>query len=215
MPLELPVAVTPEDWQQGPEDAPHALVVYGDYQCEDTQVLNIVLRRLREEVADRFRLVWRHLPLTDEHPQSLSAAKAAEAAGRLGSFWPMHEALFDLKGRLRPTDILAAARQVGLNAGDFAARWAESASYQAVLEDVEGIRRAGAHSTPTVFLDARLFEEPPTLVALRKALELGHLAGRGGPVSAPQPPAGGPDDPADPSGAGERSSVRSADSPYG
>ena len=49
----------------------------------------------RELIASNthIRYVWRHLPLHDVHPHAQLAAEAAEAAGRQGQFWQMHDLL--------------------------------------------------------------------------------------------------------------------------
>jgi protein-disulfide isomerase len=48
-----------------------------------------VVRALLANFGD-LRYVWRHLSLTDVHP---NAALSAEAADRQGAFWPMHDLL--------------------------------------------------------------------------------------------------------------------------
>src|SRR5689334_20175772 len=95
MAIALPVAVGPQDWQAGPADASITLVEYGDFQCEDCKAAEPALRRLRAELGPRLRFVFRHLPLTDVHIHALDAAKAAEAAGAVGRFWEMHDALYE------------------------------------------------------------------------------------------------------------------------
>src|SRR5438270_1663137 len=95
MPITLPVPVAAGDWQEGPEVAPVTFVEYADFQCEDSRGAYPLLKRLREEHAGRLRFVFRQLPLTDVHVFALDAAKAAEAAGALGKFWPMHDTLFE------------------------------------------------------------------------------------------------------------------------
>jgi protein-disulfide isomerase len=47
------------------------------------------------------RYVWRHLPLTDEHPRAQLAAEASEAAAAQGAFWPMHDLLLPPGARRR------------------------------------------------------------------------------------------------------------------
>ena len=72
------------------------------------------MRELLADFAD-VRYVWRHLPLSDVHPNAQLAAEAAEAAADQGAFWEMHDLLLDHQGDLQPRDLLAYAEQLGLD----------------------------------------------------------------------------------------------------
>jgi len=50
-----------------------------------------VVRELLDTFGDDLRYVWRHLPLSDVHPNAQNAAEAAEAAAAQGAFWEMHD----------------------------------------------------------------------------------------------------------------------------
>ena len=107
--LDLSDDVDPErDHIRGPEKAPVTLVEYGDYQCPYCGQAEVVVRELLESFGDDLRYVWRHLPLTDVHPDTQGAAEAAEAAAAQGAFWPMHDRMLGDQSRLtfpisRPT----------------------------------------------------------------------------------------------------------------
>ena len=96
----LPFAeVSDADWQRGPGDAQVTLVEYADFQCPYCAQLSGVLAELEARYPDDLRLVYRHFPLigTPEQPVHDKAAlsmQAAEAAGRQGKFWEMHDELF-------------------------------------------------------------------------------------------------------------------------
>ena len=76
----IPTAIT----SAGPRRAPVTLVEYGDYQCPYCGQAEVVIRELLDEFGDELRYVWRHLPLSDVHPNAQMAAEAAEAAARPG-----------------------------------------------------------------------------------------------------------------------------------
>ena len=65
------------------------------------------------------RYVWRHLPLTDVHPQAQLAAEAAEAAAAQGAFWPMHDLLLTRQDKLTGLDLMryAARARVWTSSG--------------------------------------------------------------------------------------------------
>ena len=80
--------------RQRPATGQHALVVYGDYLCPYCQQLKRVLERLRKTLGDRVTYAYRHFPNERVHPGAEFASRAAEAAGRQGKFWEMHDALY-------------------------------------------------------------------------------------------------------------------------
>ena len=65
------------------------------------------------------RYVWRHLPLTDVHPNAQLAAEAAEAAADQGAFWEMHDLLLDHQDALRRDDLIGYAERLGLDVDRF------------------------------------------------------------------------------------------------
>ncbi len=91
--------VSEADWTRGPADAAVTLIAYSDFQCPFCAQLEDALTELETKYPDDFRVVYRHFPLigTPEEPLHEKAAlgmQAAEAAGRQGKFWEMHDALF-------------------------------------------------------------------------------------------------------------------------
>jgi Na+/H+ antiporter NhaA len=86
--------VDPErDHFRGPVDAPVTVVEYGDFECPYCGRAEPVVRELLQEFGD-VRYVWRHLPLSDVHPNAQLAAEAAEAAAAQGAFCGVHDLLF-------------------------------------------------------------------------------------------------------------------------
>ena len=108
------------DHIRGPEQAPVTVVEYGDFECPYCGQAEPAVRELLRDFGD-VRYVWRHLPLTDVHPDAQLAAEAAEAAGRQGAFWEMHDLLMDHQGALRTRDLIGYAASLGLDTDRFAA----------------------------------------------------------------------------------------------
>ena len=81
----FPISSTPDvDHADGPDDATHVLLMYGDYECPYTRAAHLAVRALQQRRARAgavtFRYVFRHFPLREIHPHAQAAAKAAEAA---------------------------------------------------------------------------------------------------------------------------------------
>jgi len=154
--------VTDDDHISGPDDAPVTIVEYSDYQCPQCWEAHRELKELLKTHGDRVRFVFRHFPLITHNPQALPAAKAAEAAGRQGKFWEMHNALFDSQGQVSDADINRYAEEIGLDMARFHEDMEDEAIEERIREGrVSGVR-SGVHGTPTLFMNGIRFEAPPT-----------------------------------------------------
>jgi protein-disulfide isomerase len=149
--LEVPVD---DQWDhvRGPARAPVTLVEYGDFECPYCGLAEPVVRELLAG-HDDLRYVWRHLPLTDVHPNALTAAEAAEAAGRQGRFWEMHDQLLRHQDALAPGDLIRYAAELGLDTGRFARDLRGNAGAGKIAADVDSADLSGVSGTPTFFVN--------------------------------------------------------------
>lgn len=129
------------------------LLMFGDYECPYSRMANGSIQRLRRELDEGFRCVFRHLALTAKHPHALAAAEAAEAAAAQGRFWAMHDSLFAHQRALEPTDLESYARELTLDVAAFENDLDRHAHFPRIREDLQSARDSGAHGTPTLFLD--------------------------------------------------------------
>jgi protein-disulfide isomerase len=142
----------PDDHVDGAPDAPLELVMYGDFQCPFCTAAQPILRRVRDRLGDELRFAFRHFPLRSVHPDAERAAQASEAAAAQGAFWPMHDALYGLRGQLGADDIAGAAAALGLDAERLRAELAEERYAARVQADVDSGTAGGVSGTPTFFL---------------------------------------------------------------
>jgi protein-disulfide isomerase len=145
---ELGSAPVPEladdDHRRGEPSAPLVLV-YADFECPYCAALELRLRRLPLQV------VFRHFPVRSSHPRAWPAACAAEAAGRQGRFWEMHDALFADQGRLEDPHLWARARRLGLDLERFDEDRRGDEVRDRVKRDFRTGIRGGVATTPTLF----------------------------------------------------------------
>jgi protein-disulfide isomerase len=127
--------------------------MYGDFQCPYCTAAQSILRRVRERLDGQLRFAFRHLPLTEIHPDAERAAEAAEAAAAQGSFWEMHDALYANGGRFSEADLAALADRLGLDVERFRAELASGVHAARVARDADAARAAGLVSTPTFFVN--------------------------------------------------------------
>jgi protein-disulfide isomerase len=174
----LTVPVGPDEWSDGPEDAPVTFVEYGDFECPHCASMEPVLQELRRLAGPGMRFVYRHFPLTSSHPHAQSAAEAAEAAGAQGAFWPMHDALFANQQALTDRDLVGYAAALGLDADAVATALASHTYEPNVREDFMSGVRSGVSGTPTFFINGVRYDGEFTLDALARAVQKAGRAAR-------------------------------------
>ncbi|MFC8064014.1 Na+/H+ antiporter NhaA [Streptomyces sp. NPDC057293] len=168
---DLGVAVDERhDHVRGPADAAVTLVEYGDFECPYCGQAEGVVRDLLGSETD-VRYVWRHLPLTDVHPNAQAAAEASEAAARQGRFWDMHDLLMDRQDQLGERDLLRHARELGLDTEAFREDLARRRGARRVAEDVDSADLSGVSGTPTFFVNGRRHHGAFDIDALKRAVE--------------------------------------------
>ena len=166
----LRVPASDDDWSRGPTDAPVRLVEYLDYECPHCQAMYPVLERLEQAHRDKLRLVVRHFPVASSHPHATDAALAAEAAGRQGKFWDMHDLLFRHPGRLAAGDLLDHARQLGLDLRRFDNDMNDPQLTRKIEEQKRQGVRSGVNGTPTLFLNGVRYDGPRDVESLSQAV---------------------------------------------
>ena len=149
--VEVPLEGAPS---RGPADAPVTVVLFASLTHPDAVGVVDSLARLREELGDRLRGVFRHHP-RERDELSLRAARLAVVASRSGRFWELHDRL--LFGTERDeAALVAAARELDL-AGALAGLESDVASLRRVRADLAHARRLGVRRGPTLFVNGRYF----------------------------------------------------------
>ncbi len=155
---------------RGADKARVTLVEFSDFQCPfcrgGADALNEMVKAFPKDV----RLVFKQFPL-DNHSQAAIAAEASLAAHAQGKFWEMHDRIFANPRSLTEENLIAWAKELGLDATRFTTEL-KAHKYQALVnrEIREGIE-AGVQGTPTVFLNGRLYRGAVTVEGLRPAIE--------------------------------------------
>ena len=168
---DLAVPVDPDrDHLRGPADAPVTVVEYGDFECPYCGQAEPVVRELLADHGE-VRDVWRPLPLTDVHPNAQLAAQAAEAAGRQGAFWPMHDLLLTRQDALRPPDLLRYAGELGLDTDRFHADLRKNCGAGRIADDVDSADLSGVSGTPTFFINGRRHYDAYDIATLSAAVK--------------------------------------------
>jgi protein-disulfide isomerase len=159
------------DHIRGPVDAPVTVVEYGDFQCRFCGAAYSNLTELLRQRGDLVRLVYRHFPIANVHPYAESAAETAEAAGRRGKFWELHDWLYEHQDQLDPVHLSLGVEQLGLPPDEVAAEVARQAYADRVRQDFVGGIRSGVNGTPTLFVNDVRHEGGHDLAELLAAVD--------------------------------------------
>ena len=157
---KLTPPVNKNDHVQGPPDAVITLVEYGDYQCPHCGAAFPIVKQIQNAFVKNLRLVFRHFPLANVHEYAFPAAIAAEAAGRQGKFWQMHDIIFERQSWLSQNAFLEFAKEIGLKIPTFKTDLQDPTLEQKVEEDFESGVRSGVNGTPSFFINGHKHNGP-------------------------------------------------------
>jgi len=152
-------------WTKGNKDAKITLVEYSDFQCPACRNSYAWIKRLNLEFNDNMQFVYRHFPLIHIHSNAELAARAAEAAGRQGKFWEMHDLLFenqsDWAHQSNAEDtFIKYAQRLNLSVEQFKNDLNSKEVREKVENDYQHSIQSGIDATPTFFLNGKKIQNP-------------------------------------------------------
>lgn len=130
------------------------IVQFSDLQCLYCRALHSSLKGLIRIERD-VRVVFRHFPLEDVHPQAVMAAEVAWCAERHGRFWQFIDLAYAGAPRLDAENLSRLATRSGLEAVALERCLASGEAGVAVRKDISDAERLGVTGTPVMFLNGR------------------------------------------------------------
>ena len=163
----------------GRAEAPVVVYEMSDFQCPYCRQFALtVFPTLDREFAatGKVRFVYVNFPLTAIHRHAVAAAAVAMCAARQNKFWPVHDLLFQRQegwaGAEQPVPyLLALADSAGADPAQLAQCVTSRATEPEIRADAARAVRAGAHSTPTFYIEGGLLEGAPPVDAFRQVLD--------------------------------------------
>ena len=143
--------IEPADQTLGNAKGVFQVICYGDYLCPASREVHSVVSQLLTAFAGKIHYAFR--PCPQGQPLALLVARAVEAAGRQGHYWPMHYALFRGKGRPDPDGLYGLAAALGLHPERFHADLHDPALTRWLLDRAEEGRRMGIRTAPALFIN--------------------------------------------------------------
>lgn len=166
------------DHVYGNKDAKVVLIEYGDFQCPGCKAVAPQVKQLAEKYKDDLAFVYRNFPLTTIHPNARAAAASAEAAGKQGKYWEMHELLFAAQEDWSTADVnnrndtfLGYAKQLQLDTEKFKTDTASKEITQKIDFDVAMGKMFGVTGTPAFFIGEEQINTQASDTALEDAIK--------------------------------------------
>lgn len=142
------------------------LVEFGDFQCPACASYYPIVNQIKSEYADQITFQFRHFPLINIHPNAMAAHRAAEAAGRQGKFFEMHDLLYARQRSWAEAQNASQifedfATELGLNIDQYKQDVASQSVLDVINADIKVGQNAGAQSTPTFVLNGERLDPAP------------------------------------------------------
>ena len=157
-------AINDNENTKGDKEALAALIEYSDFQCPACGSYYPILKKVTEDLSAKVRFAYRHFPLP-QHKNAKLAATVAEAAGKQGKFWEMHDLIFQNQSdwsEEKNAAILFAkyAQDIGLDLARFQTDVASDDIKAKIENDYKSGVKAGVDSTPSFFLNGKKIANP-------------------------------------------------------
>lgn len=160
--------VTDGYWKRGASNPKVTLTEYLDFQCPSCLAAAPIVDDAMSQLSDIVQLQVRLYPITSIHANALQAAKAAEAAGRQGKFWSMHDLLFTNQQTWEvqspsqfKTTLDGFAQNLKLNMDQFHNDEGDSTITDTIDRDQAAANRIPITGTPTFLINGQLLKNFP------------------------------------------------------
>lgn len=145
------------------------LVEFSDFQCPYCAQAHKTLKKFMAKHQNEVTLVYKHLPLSEIHPQAIAAATAAWAAQQQGQFWPYEDALFTNQKLLGEGFYLDTAKKLSLDIDKFQKDRLLAGS--AIQKDIELADNLGLTGTPFFIMNSQTLSGAVKLSDFEKVLQ--------------------------------------------
>jgi protein-disulfide isomerase len=133
------------------------LIEFSDFQCPFCARARENVKAFLDKRGKDVTFVYKHLPLTQIHPEATPAAKASWAAQQQGKFWPFHDALFMNQKQLGDAFYQETAKKLGLDLAKFNRDRNSPAAENAINQDLDIASKLRLNGTPAFIMNGELF----------------------------------------------------------
>jgi protein-disulfide isomerase len=172
---DMSILIRANSYKESSPSATISLVEFGDYQCHACGAYYPVVKQVLKDFEGKITYVFREFPLP-MHPNAPIAAQAAQAAGKQGKYFVMHEVLYTKQaewslGTKARDFILQYAKDIGLDVAQFTKDLDSAEIKQRVADDTNDANTLGVNATPTFYLDGVKIENPTSIDAFESLVK--------------------------------------------
>jgi len=146
------------------------LLEFSDFQCPFCAQANQSVKQFMDKHSDQVTLVYKHLPLSQIHPEAIPAAKAAWAAFQQGKFWEYEDALFEQQDNLDEDLYVAIAQNLNLDLEQFNRDRISVGAEAAIRDDLKLAQSLALKGTPFFMLNTEVLQVPLNLSEMESIL---------------------------------------------
>ncbi len=172
-------AADDNDWIKGApiKEARINLIEYSDFQCPACASYQPMIKQLAQDadLKDKVSIIYRHFPLS-QHLNARPAAQAAEAAGKQGKFWDMHDLIFinqdNWKDQKNAMDFfIGLAKTLSLDIEKFKTDYDSKEVKDKIQKDFASGVAAKIDSTPTFYLNRQRIQNPKNYDEFKRIIQ--------------------------------------------
>ncbi len=168
--------VNSNDWVRGNKNAKVVLVEYSDFQCPACAYYSGMVKNLERDFLNDLAVVYRHFPLEQIHKYAKLSAQAAEAAGKQGKFWEMHDVLFEKQSEWSVSDdalqnFISYAQTLGLDINRFQTDLNSKDIEDRIQKNIISAYDQKLAGTPTFFLNGKQIQNPKDYEEFKRLIE--------------------------------------------
>ena len=177
-------------WVEGAAKPEVKVVEFGDFQCPGCAALYPILNETINQTNSFVQFTFKEYPLS-QHNKARLAAEGAEAAGKQGKFWQMHDVLYATQTTWENYSIsdfkqymIEHAQSFGINADQYKNDLNDTHIADEMNKDVTDGNNLPVSATPTIVINGKKLDNiPATPDAFVQLLQSYRTA----PVSSPTP----------------------------
>jgi len=143
----------------GAKEAKIVLIEFSDFECPYCSKAANDVKSIMRAYPGNVRLIYKQFPLS-MHSHAKLAAVASLAAADQGKFWQLHDAMFANFRKLSRENILAWAKNAGLDMDRFTSDLSSSKYDAVIAKDMQDGQAAGVYGTPAFFINGKLYNGP-------------------------------------------------------
>ncbi|MBI3109796.1 DsbA family protein [Candidatus Daviesbacteria bacterium] len=161
---------------KGETNAKVTLIEYSDFQCPACAAYYPVVKQLTQEFGQNIYFTYRYFPLSSIHKNARISSQAAEASGKQGKFWEMHDLLFENQNEWSnlpaPKEKFKEyAKFIGLDMEKFQNDLESKEVKERIESDYSSGLSLGVNATPTFFLNGVKLQNPKSYEEFKAKIE--------------------------------------------